>query len=115
MKTSEYICKAIDEKMQLDKLTDSQSKLTDIIDIGFKKSFEPYFKQLMLVQNRIDFTTKVLLKQQDIFMYYVKVPQTEEELILSVVPHPITEKAEKVILKELHKMKSNKKELEDEQ
>ena len=48
-------------------------------------------------------------------MQHLKVPQTKEELIVSVVPHPITEKAEELVLKDIRKMSSRKKELEDEQ
>ena len=47
-------------------------------------------------------------------MQHLKVPQTKEELNVSVIPHPITEKAEELVLKDLRKMSSKKKELEDE-
>lgn len=115
MNMSEFIHQAVIEKMQTDKLVDSQSKLVNIFEVGLKKSFDPYFKQLMLVQNRIEFNSRWLLKQQDIFMQHLKVPQKKEDLIVSVVPHPITEKAEELVLKDIRKMSSRKKELEDEQ
>jgi len=115
MNTSEFVHQAVKEKMQTDKLVDSQSKLVNIFEVGLKKSFEPYFKQLMVVENRTEFNTRWLLKQQDIFMQHLKVPQTKEELNVSVVPHPITEKAEELVLKDIHKMSAHKKELEDEQ
>ena len=115
MNVSEFVHQAVIEKMQEEKLVDSQSKLINIFEIGFKKSFDPYFKQLMLLQNRIEFNTKLQIKQQDIFMQHLKIPQTKDELIVSVIPHPITEKAEELVLKDIRKMSSRKKELEDEQ
>ena len=114
MCTSEFVYRAVLEKMQTDKLVDSQAKLVNIIDVGLKKSFDSYYKQLMLVQNRIEFNTRWLLKQQDIFMQHLKIPQTKEDLIISIVPHPITEKAEELVLKDIRKMASRKKEIEDE-
>ncbi len=114
MKTSEFVYQAVKEKMQTNKLTDSQSQFLNLFDVAFKKSFDPFFKQLMVVQNRIEFDSRWLLKQQDIFMQHIKVPQTKEELVVSVIPHPITEKAEELVLKDIRKMASNKKEFEDE-
>lgn len=114
MKTSEFVYQAVREKMQTNKLTDSQSQFLNLFDVAFKKSFDPFFKQLMVVQNRIEFDSRWLLKQQDIFMQHLKVPQTKEELVVSIIPHPITEKAEELVLKDIRKMASNKKELEDE-
>lgn len=115
MNISEFIYQAVKEKMQTNKLNDSQSQFLNLFDVAFKKSFDSFFKQLMLVQNRIEFNTRWLLKQQDIFMQHLKVPQTKEELNVSIIPHPITEKAEEMILKDIRKMASRKKELEDEQ
>ncbi|MBQ8891317.1 MAG: hypothetical protein IJ068_00420 [Bacilli bacterium] len=115
MNTSEFVHQAVIEKMQTDKLSDSQSKLVNILEIGLKKSFDTYFKQLMLVLNKIDFNTRWLLKQQDIFMQQLKVPQTMEELSFSTIDHPITEKAQELVLKDIRKMSARKKELEDEQ
>ena len=114
MNTSEFIHQAVREKMQTDKLVDSQSKLIDVFDVALKKSFDPYFKKLMLVQNQVDFNTRWLLKQQDIFMQHLKIPQTKDELNFSIIPHPITDKAEQLVIKEIRKMASRKKELEDE-
>lgn len=114
MRISEFIYQAIQEKMQTDKLTDSQSQFLNLFDVSFKKSFEPFFKQLMVIQNRTEFNSRWLLKQQDIFMQHLKIPQTKEELIVSVIPHPITEKAEELVLKDIRKMSANKREIEDE-
>lgn len=102
------------EKMQTNKLNDSQSQFVNLFDVAFKKCFDSYFKQLMLVQNKIEFNTRWLLKQQDIFMQHLKIPQTKDELNISIIPHPITEKAQELVLKDIRKMSSRKKELEDE-
>ena len=67
-----------------------------------------------MVLNRLDFNTRLLIKQQDIFMQHLKVPQTKEELIFSVNNHPITDKAEELVLKDVRAMSSKKKELSDE-
>lgn len=114
MRTSEFIHQAIREKMQTNKLNDSQSQFLNLFDVAFKKSFESFFKQLMVVQNRIEFNSRWLLKQQDIFMQHLKVPSTKEELNISIIPHCITEKAEEMVLKDIRKMSSKKKELENE-
>ncbi len=114
MNISEFIYLAVREKMQLDKINDSQSQFLNLFDIAFKKSYDTYFKQLMVVQNRIEFNSRWLLKQQDIFMQHLKIPQTKEDIIVSIIPHPITEKAEELVLKDLRKMANNKREIEDE-
>ena len=44
--------------------------------------------------------TLILLKQQDIFMYHVRVPQTEEELSFDKKDHVITKVAKKMIEKQ---------------
>ena len=113
MNISEFIYLAVREKMQLDKINDSQSQFLNLFDIAFKKSYDTYFKQLM-VKNRIEFNSSLLLKQQDIFMQHLKIPQTKEDIIVSIIPHPITEKAEELVLKDLRKMANNKREIEDE-
>ena len=46
-------------------------------------------------------------------MQHLKVPQTKEELIFSVNNHPITDKAEELVLKYVRAMSSKKKELSD--
>lgn len=114
MKISQFVYQAVKDKMEIDKLSDSQSQFLNLFDIAFKKSYEQYFKQLMIVLNRIDFNTKWLLKQQDIFMQHLKIPQTKEELLTSILPHPITEKAEELVLKDIRKMSSRKSELKNE-
>ena len=115
MNISEFVCQAVKEKMQTNKLNDSQTQFINLFNISFKKSFDSYFKQLMVVENKTEFNTKWLLKQQDIFMQHLKIPQTKEELNVSIIPHPITEKAQELVLKDMRKIQAQKKELEDEQ
>lgn len=80
MSTSEYVVSAVKEKMQVDKINDSQSKFLKLFDVAFQKAFDPYFKRIMVINNRIEFNTRWQLKQQDIFMQHLKVPQTKEDL-----------------------------------
>lgn len=115
MNISEFVYQAVKEKMQTNKLNDSQTQFINLFNISFKKSFDSYFKQLMVVENKTEFNTKWLLKQQDIFMQHLKIPQTKEELNVSIIPHPITEKAQELVLKDMRKIQAQKKELEDEQ
>lgn len=115
MKISEFVYQAIMEKMQKSKLLDSQQQFIELFEVAFKKVYDLYFKQLMLVLNRIDFNTRWSIKQEDIFMQHLKIPQTKEELNISIIPHPITEKAQELVLKEIRHLSSNKKEIENEQ
>lgn len=80
MSTSEYVISAVKEKMQVDKINDSQSKFLKLFDVAFQKAFDPYFKRIMVINNRIEFNARWQLKQQDIFMQHLKVPQTKEDL-----------------------------------
>lgn len=114
MNVSEFVYQAVLEKMQSTKLNDSQKQFVDLFDVAFKKSYDLYFKQLMVILNRIDFNNRWSLKQQDIFMQHLKVPQTKEELNVSIIPHPITERAQELVLKDIRQLSSRKKELEDE-
>ena len=115
MSTSEFAYSCIKKEMEIASINDSQSQFFNMYEVAFKKAFETYFKRLMVVMNRIEFNSRWSLKQQDIFMQHLKVPQEMEDLIVSVVDHPITTKAHDLVLKDLRKMSSNKKELNDEQ
>jgi len=115
MNTSEFVYSAIKDKMETEKLSDSQGQFLKLFDASFKRSYDPYQKHLLVVLNRIEFNTKVLIKQQDIFMQHLKVPQTKEELNVSFLNHPITDKAQELVLKDIRSMASKKRELEDEQ
>lgn len=114
MNTSEYIYSAIKNRMEIDKLNDSQSQFLKLFDVAFKRSYEPFQKHLLVILNRIEFNTRWILKQQDIFMQHLKVPQTKDELNVSFLNHPITDVAQDLVLKDIRSMSSKKKELEDE-
>ena len=114
MNTSEYVYSAIMDKMQVDKLNDSQGLFLNLFDTSFKSSYEPFQIHLLVILNRIEFNTRWLLKQQDIFMQHLKVPQTKDELNVSFLNHPITDVAQDLIIKDIRTMSSKKKELEDE-
>lgn len=114
MNTSEYVYNAIMDKMQVDKLNDSQGQFLNLFDTSFKRSYDPYQKHLLVILNRIEFNTRWLLKQQDIFMQHLKVPQTKDDLNVSFLNHPITDVAQDLVLKDIRSISSKKKELEDE-
>lgn len=114
MNTSEYVHNAIIDKMQVDKLNDSQGQFLNLFDTSFKRSYDPYQKHLLVILNRIEFNTRWLLKQQDIFMQHLKVPQTKDDLNVSFLNHPITDVAQELVLKDIRSMSSKKKDLEDE-
>ena len=110
----DVVYNAIMDKMQVDKLNDSQGQFLNLFDTSFKRSYEPFQKHLLVILNRIEFNTRWLLKQQDIFMQHLKVPQTKDELNVSFLNHPITDVAQDLIIKDIRTMSSKKKELEDE-
>lgn len=114
MNTSEYVYSAIKNRMEIDKLNDSQGQFLKLFDTAFKKSYDPYQKHLLVILNKIEFNTKWLLKQQDIFMQHLKVPQTKDELNVSFLNHPITDVAQDLVLKDIRTMSLKKRELEDE-
>lgn len=114
MNTSEYVYSAIKNRMEIDKLNDSQGQFLKLFDTAFKKSYDPYQKHLLVILNKIEFNTKWLLKQQDIFMQHLKVPQTKDELNVSFLNHPITDVAQDIVLKDIRTMSLKKRELEDE-
>lgn len=114
MNISEFVKNAIREKIESEKLSDSQQKFLQLFDIAFKQSYDSFFKQMMVVLNRCEFNTRWAIKQQDIFMGNLKVPQEKDEVAVSVIDHPITEIAHEKILKDIRKMTERKKQLEDE-
>ncbi len=114
MNISRFVYSTIKEKMETNKLTDSQEQFMELFDIAFKKSFDSFFKQLMVVINRIEFNSRWSIKQTDIFMKQLKIPQTEDELSLSIIDHPVTEVAHREVLKDIRKMSSKKHELDNE-
>lgn len=114
MNTSEFINSAIKEKIETDKLTDSQQNFLRLFDVAFKQSYESFFKQMMVVLNRCEFNTRWAIKQQDIFMGNLKVPQEKNEVAVSVIDHPITEIAHEKVLKDIRKMTARKNQIENE-
>lgn len=114
MNTSEFVCSAIKEKIETEKLSDSQQRFLQLFDTAFKQSYDPFFKQMMVVLNRCEFNTRWSIKQQDIFMGNLKVPQEKDDVAVSVIDHPITEIAHEKILKDIRKMTARKNQLEDE-
>lgn len=114
MNISQFVHSAIQEKMETEKLSDSQERFLSLFDIAYSKSYDPYFKQQMVVLNRIEYNTRVIMKQIDLFMGQFKIPQNKEDIKVSIIDHPITEIAHDKVLKDLRNMKSKKKELEDE-
>ena len=114
MNITQFVKSAIKEKVETEKLSDSQEQFISIFDVAFKKSMDSFFKQQMVIMNRIEFNTRWSIKQQDIFMQHLKVPQTKEELHLSILPHPITETAQDEVLKDIRTMSNKKRNLEDE-
>ena len=114
MNISRFVYSTIKEKMETNKLTDSQEQFMELFDIAFKKSFDSFFKQLMVVINRIEFNSRWSIKQTDIFMNQLKIPQTEDELSLSIIDHPVTEVAHREVLKDIRKKKKKKHELDNE-
>lgn len=114
MNITQFVKSAIKEKVETEKLSDSQEQFISIFDVAFKKSMDSFFKQQMVVMNRIEFNTRWAIKQQDIFMQNLKVPQTKDDLSLSILPHPITDLAQEQILKDIRTMSNKKRDLEDE-
>ena len=115
MNSSEFVHLAVLEKMDTDKLSDSQSQFINIFDTAFKSSNESFHKHIMLVLNRIEFNTKWILKQNDIFMQHLKIPQRKSELSFSSIGHPITEKAQELVLKDIRSLSTRKHEIDEQE
>lgn len=115
MNSSEFVHLAVTEKMQTDKLNDSQTQFVNLFNLAFKTSYNEFHKQIMVVLNRTEFNTKWILKQNDIFMQHLKIPQTKAGLSFTSIGHPITEKAEELVLKDLHKMAKRKREIDEQE
>lgn len=115
MNSSEFVHQAVMEKLQNNKLNDSQNQILNIFELAFKKVYDSYHKQLMVVLNRAEFNTRWILKQNDIFMQHLKIPQTKSELSFTSIGHPITEKAEELVLKDIRKMSTRKNEIDEQE
>lgn len=114
MNLSQLISKSIKETLESDKLSDSQAEFIRLFETAFKQSYDPFFKQMMVVLNRCDFNTRWSIKQQDIFMGQLKIPQERDQLSLSIIDHPITEVAHEKVQKDIRKMSARKNELDNE-
>ena len=57
MNITQFVKSAIKEKVETEKLSDSQEQFISIFDVAFKKSMDSFFKQQMVVMNRIEFNT----------------------------------------------------------
>lgn len=114
MNVSRFVYSTLKEKMETNKITDSQEQFIELFDLAFKKSFDSFFKQLMVIINRIEFNSRWSIKQTDIFMQQLKIPQTEDQLTLSIIDHPVTEVSHKEVLKDIRKMSTKKHELDNE-
>ena len=47
-------------------------------------------------------------------MQQLNIPQTKEDLSITILPHPIIEKSQDLVLKDLRNMAERKRNLEDE-
>lgn len=52
MNASEFVYVAVKEKMETNKLSDSQSQFINLFDTAFKNVYDMFHKQLMVVINR---------------------------------------------------------------
>lgn len=111
MGISEYIVSCIKDKQELTDLTESQGQFLTLFDIAYKKSSSPNLKQMMILLNKINFNTEVLIKIMDIFMKQLKVPQNKDDVITTFVEHPIVSIAEEKVLKDFRNKKHTKEEM----
>lgn len=111
MGLSEYIVSCIKDKQELSDLTDSQGQFLNLFDVAYRKSSSANFNRLMVLLNKINFNTNVLIKIMDIFMKQLKVPQSRDEVITTFVDHPIITIAEEKTIKEFRNAKNKKEEI----
>ena len=113
LKLSEYIISCINEKLQTDDLTDSQGQFLKLFDTAYERSSSSNFKRLMVVLNKINFNTTLLIKALDTYMKQLKIPQNRDDVITTFVSHPIISIAEEQTLKELRNAKQKKEDVEN--
>ena len=111
MGISEYIVSCIKEKQELDDLTESQGQFLALFDIAYQKSSNINVKKMMMLLNKINFNTALLIQIMDIFMKQLKVPQNKDDVITTFVKHPIITISEEKVLKEFRN--KNKKDIEN--
>lgn len=105
---SQYIINILEKELERKNLLDSQNQFLELFDVAFKRSIDNYFKQIMLVLNRNNFNTQCQLKQVDLFMKQLKIPQTREDIITPLFEHPITEISKELVLKDIRNMRGKK-------
>ncbi len=98
------------DRAENEDLNDSQKQLMKIIDLAFKNSYEQYHKQEMLVLNKNNFNSEMLIEILDLFMKHLKIPQTKADVKTSFVNHPITEIAREKIIKNIRSQSAKKNE-----
>ena len=113
MSLSEYVVSCLKDKKELEDLNDSQGQFLNLFDVAYNKSSSTQFKRQMVLLNRLDINTRVLLKTMDIFMKQLKVPQSKDEVITTFVEHPILTIAQEKVLKEIRSGKKQVEEIED--
>ena len=68
----------------------------------------------MMVLNKLNFNTKVLLRIQNLFMKQLKITQDIDKVMTSYNDHPIIDMATEEVLKEIRVNKTKKEISEDE-
>lgn len=111
---TEFVINVLEKELEQRNILESQSQFLELFDVAFKRSFDDYFKQLMLVLNKDDFNSQCILKQVDLFMKQLKIPQTREEITIPLFEHPITEISKELVLKDIRSMRSRKGQNSDE-
>lgn len=105
---SQYIMSVLEKELERKNLVDSQSQFLELFDVAFKRSIDSYFNQLMLVLNKNNFNTECHLKQTDLFMKQLKIPQNRDDVMIPLFEHPITEISKELVLKDIRSMRSKK-------
>lgn len=113
MGISEYIVSCIKDKQELTDLTDSQGQFLTLFDTAYKKSSSANLKRIMVLLNKINFNTEVLIKIMDIFMKQLKVPQDKDSVITTFIEHPIVSIAEEKVLKDFRNKKHSSEEMKN--
>lgn len=114
MNVSEYVDKAVNEKINNNKLNDSQEQFVNLFDVSFIRSYESYYNKQLRILNSIDYNIKTLLEILDVFMYHVNVPNERKDIMVSYVEHPIKTIAKEKVLKDIRSMKEKKGNIENE-
>lgn len=105
---TQYVVRVLEKEIEKRDLLNSQNQFLELFDVAFKRSFDLYFNQTMLVLNKNNFNTECLIKQLDLFMKQLKIPQMREEITMPLFEHPITEISKELVLKDIRNMRSKK-------